>query len=170
MSRKIPVLFHEEQAFQQKHTAWVLAVPPAALLFVTLRQIVWHHPWGNPPASNGGLIFLTLLLVLVYVRLITVRLVTDLRSREIAVGLRGLWRPRKLPMDQVRSAKPVEYDPIHDFGGYGIRTGARGQAYTARGTRAVELEMLDGRKVLIGSQDPARLAREITACRQGGQG
>ena len=62
---------------------------------------------------------MTVLLVLVYVRLITVRLVTGLGPTEIAVGLRGLWRKRKISLDQVRVAKAVEYDPVRDFGGYG---------------------------------------------------
>jgi len=167
MGRDTPVLFHEEQAFRQWHARLVLAMPPAALVFVTLRQLVWHHPWGNPPVSNGGLLFLTVLLVLVYVRLITVRLVTDLRPAEIAVGLRGLWRKRSISLDQVRNARSVEYDPIRDFGGYGIRSGRGAQAYIASGNRAVELELRDGRKVLIGSQDPSRLAGSIEACLHG---
>ena len=145
----------------------VLAMPPAALIFVTVRQLVWHHPWGTPAVSNGGLLFLAVLLVVVYVRLITVRLVTDLRPAEIAVGLRGLWRKRRIPLYQVRTARAVEYDPIRDFGGYGVRSGFRGQAYIARGNRGVELELQDGRKVLIGSQDAARLVRLIAASRLG---
>jgi hypothetical protein len=144
-----------------------LATPPAALVFVTCRQLVWHHPWGNPSVSNGGLLFLAILLVLVYVRLITVRLVTDLRPTEIAVGLRGLWRKRRISLNQVRTAKAVEYDPIRDFGGYGIRSGLRGQAYIASGSGGVELELRDGRKILIGSQDPARLAKQIAVWRLG---
>ncbi|HYW41539.1 MAG TPA: hypothetical protein VE959_01700 [Bryobacteraceae bacterium] len=167
MAKSSPVLFHEEQAFRQWHTALVLAMPPAALLFVTTRQLVWHHPWGTPPVSNGGLLFLSVLLVSVYVRLMTVRLVTDLRPTEIAVGLRGLWRQRRISLDQVRTVKTIEYDPIRDFGGYGIRSGPWGQAYTARGTGGVELELQNGRKVLIGSQDPKRLAGQIKACRPG---
>src|SRR5208283_2586286 len=134
MGRSAPVLFHEEQAFRQRYAKLALATPPAALIFVTCRQLVWHHPWGNPPVSNGGLLFLTILLVLVYVRLITVRLVTDLRPTEIAVALRGLWRKRRISLNQVRAARAVEYDPIRDFGGYGIRSGVRGQAYIASGS------------------------------------
>jgi hypothetical protein len=167
MGKRAPVLFHEEQAFRQWHAMLVLAMPPAALIFVTVRHLVWHNPWGTPPVSNGGLLFLAVLLVLVYVRLITVRLVTELRPAEIAVGLRGLWRKRRISLDQVRTARTVEYDPIRDFGGYGVRSGLRGQAYIARGNRGVELEVQDGRKVLIGSQDPARLARQIAALRLG---
>jgi len=167
MGRRAPAIFHEEQAFRQRYARISLATPPAALLFITLRQLVWHHPWGNPAVSNGELVFLSVLLVLVYVRLITVRLVTDLRSTEIAVGLRGLWRRRKIPLSQVRTARPVEYDPVREFGGYGIRSGLRGQAYIADGTSAVELELQDGCKVLIGSRESVRLAKQITACRLG---
>jgi hypothetical protein len=68
-------------------------------------------------------------------------------------------------MDQVRVARIVEYDSVRDFGGYGVRSGRRGQAYIARGNRGVELELLDGRKVLIGSQDPAKLTEQISQCR-----
>jgi hypothetical protein len=167
MDRHSPVLFHEEQAFRQWHAKLLLAMPPAALIFVTLRQLVWHHPWGTPPVSNGGLLFQTVLLVLVYLRLITVRLITDLRLTEIAVGLCGLWRKRRIPLRQVRAASAVEYDPIRDFGGYGVRSGPRGRAYIARGNRGVELELQDGRRVLVGSQDPGRLAKCITERRLG---
>src|ERR1039458_2780504 len=109
MGKAKPV-FHEEQAFRQRHARIALATPPAAILFITLRQMVWHRPWAHPPTSDGDLLFLSVLLVLVYVRLVTVRLVTDLRATEIAVRLRGLWRKREIPMDQVRAARVVEYD------------------------------------------------------------
>jgi len=165
MEKSVLVLFHEEQAFRQWHARLVLAMPPAALIFGTVRQLVWHHPWGTPPVSNGGLLFLTALLVLVYVRLITVRLVTDLGPTEIAVGLRGPWRKRKISLDHI--ARAVEYDPVRNVGGYGVRSGLRGQAYIACGSSGVELELQDGRRILTGSQDPARLAKQIGACRLG---
>jgi hypothetical protein len=164
---KAQAVFHEEQPFKQRYAKFSLATPPAALLFITIRQVFFHHPWGNPPVTNGDLIFLSVLLVLVYLRLITVRLVTDLWPSEIAVGLYGLWRRRKIPMSQVRAAKMVEYDPIRDYGGYGIRSGLRGQAYIAGGSAGVELELQDGERLLIGSREPARLAKQITACRLG---
>jgi hypothetical protein len=167
MGKAKPV-FHEEQAFRQRHARIALATPPAAILFITLRQMVWHRPWAHPPTSDGDLLFLSVLLVLVYVRLVTVRLVTDLRATEIAVRLRGLWRQRRIPLNQVRAAKVVEYDPLRDFGGYGFRYGSRGPAYIASGNRGVELELRDNRKVLIGSQDAAQLAEQIAQCRSGG--
>jgi hypothetical protein len=153
-------VFHEVQKLRQWHIRIVLALPPAALVFLTIRQVVFHHPWGAHPISNGGLIFLTILLVAVYFRLITVRLVTDVGSGEMAIGLRGLWRRRRIPLSAIRSAKPVEYNP-GDYGGYGIRSGPGGLAYIADGNRGVQVELRDGRKLLIGSQRAEELARAI---------
>jgi hypothetical protein len=169
MERVMPaqtVLFHEAQSLRHAHIGLILAAPPCALLFITLRQVVWHHPWGSPAISNGGLIFLTVLLAAVYLRLMTVKLVTDLLPAEILVAMRGLWRRTRIPIDRIRNAAPVEYDPVSDFGGYGVRSGRKGTAYIARGNRAVRLELADGRTVLIGSQNADLLARRIGELRK----
>lgn len=158
-------VFHEVQALRQWHARLVLAMPPAAMLFIAVRQLVFHRPWGSPPMSDGGVIFLTVLLVAVYLRLITVRLVTDIRSGELFVGLQGLWRKRRLPLADIRSAIEVQYDPAAEYGGYGIRSSAKGLAYIASGNRGVQLELNDGRKLLIGSQRPGELAQSIMEAR-----
>lgn len=157
--------FHEVQALRQWHLRLVLAMPPAAILFIAVRQLGFHHPWGSPPMSNGGVVFLTVLLVAVYIRLITVRLVTDVRSGELSVGLQGLWRRRRVPLGSIRSAIEVQYDPAAEYGGYGIRSGAQSLAYIASGNRGVQVELNDGQKLLIGSQRPGELARRIIESR-----
>ena len=157
--------FHETQVLRQFHARILLALPPAALLVMTVRQVAFHHPWGHPPPSNGGLIFLTVLLWMVYLRLITVRLVTDLTLSQLSVGLRGLWRQRRVPLAQIRSATAVRFDPVAEYGGYGIRSGPRGLAYIAAGDRGVQIELQDGRKLLVGSQRAEELARKIAQVR-----
>jgi hypothetical protein len=160
-------LFHEEQALRQWHTRLILALPPAALLFITVRQVVFHHPWGNKPLSNGGLIFLSVLLTAVYFRLITIRLVTDVRSGELSVGMQGLWRRRRVPLAAIRNVQAVRYDVAAEYGGYGIRSGPRGLAYIANGNRGVQLELQDGSKLLIGSAHSEELAQRILELRNG---
>jgi hypothetical protein len=157
--------FHEVQALRQWHSRLVLAMPPAAMLFIAVRQLVFHRPWGSPPMSNGGVTFLTVLLVSVYIRLITVRLMTDIRSGQLSVGLQGLWRKRRFPLADIRSAVEVQYEAAAEYGGYGIRSGAKGLAYIASGNRGVQIELKDGRKLLIGSQRAGELARSIVQAR-----
>ena len=155
------VLFREKQSFPLGYAKIALAVPPAVLAIITCRQIVWNHPWGSPPATNGDLLFLTALSLLVYVRLITVQVVTELRPQHLSVAMKGLWRRVRVPIADIRTAIAIEYDPISEYHGYGIRSGPRGQAYIASGSQAVQLELRGGHKLLIGSQRFEELARKI---------
>lgn len=158
------LLFREKQRLPLGARAIALAMPPAVLLFLCLRQLVWHHPWGNPPMTNGGIIFLTVLVAVVYLRLITVHIRTDLRGRRLTVAMKGLFRCTRIRLADVARAEPVEYDAA-EYGGYGIRNGPRGKAYIASGKRAVHLQLRDGREFLIGSQRPDELARKINEAR-----
>jgi len=98
------VLFREKQPFHLGYTRIALAIPPAALVIITCRQMVWHHPWGNPPTSDGNLVFLSILLVLVYIRLLTVRIVTELRTDRLSVAMKGLSRRTRVAVADIRSA------------------------------------------------------------------
>jgi hypothetical protein len=155
------VLFRETQSFRLGYAKIALAMPPAALAVISCRQVFWNHPWGNPPTTNGNLLFLTALTLLVYVRLITVRLVTELRTEQLSVAMKGFWRRIRIPISGIRTATAVEYDPITEYRGYGVRMGPRGQAYIASGSQAVQVELRDGRKLLIGSRQPKELAFRI---------
>ena len=155
------MLFREVQGFERPFMKVALALPPLALLIVTCRQVIWHRPWGNPPTSNAGLIFLTGLLLSVYFRLITVRLVTELRASELTMGLNGLWRRRRVGLAEICSVKAVDYDAAKEFGGYGIRSSSRGQAYIAHGNHAVQLGLANGSAILLGSQQAPELVNQI---------
>ena len=161
------VLFREKQPFRLGHARIALAMPPAVLAVISCRQIFFHHPWGNPPVTNGNLLFLAILTLLVYLRLITVRLVTELRPEQLSVAMKGFWRRTRIPLADIRTAAVVEYDPVAEYHGYGIRSGPRGQAYIASGNQAVQLELTDGRKLLVGSQQSKEVTRKIVEAQRG---
>jgi hypothetical protein len=158
-------LFHEEQSFGQLRLRLMLALPPAALSVLLVWQVVLGHPWGKQPMSNGGLIGLTVFLWLVYLRLTRVRLVTNVEPGELLVGLRGLWRMRRIPLTNLKAVKIVTFHPLRDFGGYGIRSLNRGKAYVAGGTRGVRLELNDDSVLVIGSNRPEELSRVLRPAR-----
>ncbi|MFC1963201.1 DUF6141 family protein [Chloroflexota bacterium] len=68
---------------------------------------------------------------------------------------------RKIPLESLRKYEAITYRPIRDYGGWGLKYGRKGRAYTARGNRGVQLELSDGRPVLIGSQKPEELVMAI---------
>lgn len=75
---------------------------------------------------------------------------------------------KRIPVAQVASARAVEYRPIRDAGGWGIRwgrfDGKRTRFLNARGHRGV---LLDGEKLrlIIGSASPEKLAEAVDAAR-----
>ena len=154
--------FRETQQFRQTRLRVLLAIPPVAMSVLCVWQVVLGHPWGQHPISNGGAVGWTIFLWLIYLRLITVRLVTEVRADEVFVSMRGLWRARRIPVADIRSATAVTFDPIRDFGGFGVRSTNRGVAYLAGGNRGVRLELANGSRVTIGSQRPEDLAHAIS--------
>lgn len=161
MGRKPEAVFRERQNPLQARSYIALAVPPCVLLGLTVWQVALGHPWGRQPMSNARLIGWTIFSCLIYLRLITVRLTTEVRGGKIVVAMRGLWPARSIKIADVKSAKPVTYDPVNDYGGYGIRSGRSGKAYIARGNEGVRLELATGASVLVGSQRSQQLVEAI---------
>lgn len=66
-----------------------------------------------------------------------------------------------LPFNEIVKAESFRYNPIRDFGGWGIRYSEKGKAYNVSGNYGVLLTMVDGKKILIGSQDHSSLSFSI---------
>jgi hypothetical protein len=67
----------------------------------------------------------------------------------------------RIPLAEIASAEAVRYRPIPEYGGWGIRFGRTGIAYSMRGDEGVQLVLRNGRRVLIGSQRAGELAGAI---------
>jgi hypothetical protein len=161
MPRKPKPLFYEEQSFRQTRLRILTAIPPLVMTFLAVWQVGLGHRWGKQPMSNGGLIVWSIFLWLVYLRLMLVKLITELRPGELRVRMRGLFRSIRIPLDKVKSAAAVTFDPVHDWGGYGFRHTKKGTAYLAGGGDGVELRTTSGALVLIGSRRAAELMAGI---------
>ncbi len=77
---------------------------------------------------------------------------------EIAVGF-GILNSKvlRLKTDEVANIELMEFSPIADFGGYGIRFNKEMTAYYMRGNRGVKITALNGKKYLLGSDKPEEL-------------
>lgn len=104
--------------------------------------------------SNGNVIGWTVFLWIIYVRLITVRLVTEVRKGELIVAMRGLWRSRRIPLENIQSVEVITHDIARDYGGYGIRSTSDGKAYVAGGSRGVRMTLTGGEKVVVDRSGP----------------
>jgi hypothetical protein len=142
--------------------ALALASPPCFMLGLLVWQVALGHTWGKHPLSNGDVIGWTVFLWLIYFRLITVRLVTQVRQGELIIAMRGLWRLRRVPLDRILSVETITHDIARDYGGYGFRSTRDGKAYVAAGSRGVRVTLAGGEKLVVGSQRPDELAAALS--------
>jgi hypothetical protein len=157
----VPSIFHEEQSYRQPRVRLLLAIPPVILLAVTIWQVGLGHRWREHGPSSGDLVTMTVFIWLVYVYLLRVRLVTDVQPGAISIQLRGLWRHDRIAAVTIKTASVIDFDPVQDFGGYGIRAVRGGKAYIAGRTPGVRLDLLKGGFVVIGSVRPEELLTAI---------
>lgn len=94
--------------------------------------------------------------VLLLGAVLLMRLTTTVTPDAVSIRYGVLYRTR-IPLSDVARAEAVEYSPIRDYGGWGIRGSSRRRALNARGNQGVLLTRADGTTLLVGSQHPRDL-------------
>jgi hypothetical protein len=89
---------------------------------------------------------------------------TIVLPQEVAVrfGLTGL-KVLELKTADIARAEVMQFAPLGDFGGYGIRFNGKMKAYYLRGSRGVKITTRQGKQYLIGSDHPDHLLTVINA-------
>jgi hypothetical protein len=161
MSTTAPVAFHEEQRFRQLWI-WLLILGIAALQWWGwIQQILLGHPFGDNPGPDWmvwlfwALFGIGLPLFFVYLRLV------------IEVDDRGVWlrytplTKRFIRFDEIERCEATDYQPLRQYGGWGIRGLGNNRAYNVSGSQGVRLHLRNGDVVVIGSQRSGELALAI---------
>lgn len=168
MNRAVPTdlpLFVEEQRFRQ-WWLWLIMIAPVAVAWYGFwRQIIGGQPLGNNPAPDWVIWLVWLLAGIVLPWLLySAALRVEVSSESVRIGfvtpLFPLFR-KSVAFKQIRSVEAVTYRPIRDYGGWGVRIGGKGWAYSVSGNRGVLLKMKVGSDILLGSRQPERLATAI---------
>lgn len=161
------VTFREVQYMRRVWWVMLLVGGAAALNWWGFyQQIILGRPWGNNPAPDWmmWLIWLTIGIGLpLFFWLL--RLIITVRADGVFIHFYPLHR-RLIPCAEIAQVVPRTYNPIGEFGGWGIRglsTKSRKMAYNISGREGVELVLVDGRIVLLGSQKAQELALAIDA-------
>jgi len=156
-------LFHEEQRFTQWWVWLIILVGIAPAWYIWWKQVVLREASGSDPTSEWTACIVWLGAgVLLPVFLASMRLVTQVRHDGIYLRFIPFhWRWVRIEPERIKGVQARTYNPLLEYGGWGIRYGARGKAYTISGNRGVELEFANGRTLLIGSQRAEELASVI---------
>lgn len=91
---------------------------------------------------------------------LSVRLYRDFMV--LGLGYSGLIS-RKVRYDDIQALESVRYNPLREFGGWGVRGTSRKKIWSARGDQAVVLHLDEGKLLYVGSDNPHRLEERIRA-------
>jgi len=158
--------FTEEQWFSKK------MVLPLIILFTALiagflcwgivQQLLFGKPFGNHPESNTSLL-ITNILIFIFILvmdwlLLKVKLVTEINRDAIRYRFYPfILRDRFIYWQDIEKAYVRQYKPMIEYGGWGIRYGFNGKALNIKGNKGLQLELKNGKKLLLGTQKPEEL-------------
>lgn len=91
-----------------------------------------------------------------------ISLVTKVHSQGITAYFRPLRFPSKtFTWPEIETAYARPYSPVKEYGGWGIRFGKSGRAYNIKGNQGIQLVLKDGKKFLIGTQQPGTFIQAV---------
>ena len=157
------VLFREVQYFRQPWLWFIVLGISAVAIYSVVEQLILGRTFGDSPASDSlvlvvGIVFGVVLPLLFY----GMNLTTEVREDGLYYRLFPFHRSfQRIGSSDIRRGQSVSYRPVKDYGGWGIRYGTAGKAYNVSGNRGVQLELRDGRRILMGSQKPEDLAAAV---------
>lgn len=138
-------MYREVQRFRQW---WLWAVLAGSAVFTLALG----------PVSWIGFVVVGVVSAFVY----SLRLETEVRDDGIYVKMWPLHRSfRRISWAEIERYEAKRYEPIREFGGWGVRWAPGGVAYNVGGDRGVRIERTDGRSVLLGSRRADDLAEAI---------
>jgi uncharacterized membrane protein (DUF441 family) len=155
------VRFREDQRFTQ----WWLWLAVLAAVVACWAAVLGDRSEGDDGSWWIGALVAALVGVGVPVLFAVARLRVEVEADRIVVRFRP-FTTRTIGLDTVDRIESVTYRPLREYGGWGIKGWSRRKvAYNVRGTRGVLVTLVDGRTVLLGSQDPEAMAAAIRTAR-----
>jgi hypothetical protein len=157
--------YFEERQRMNQWFIWVVLLLINGVTAVSVYvQIIEKQPVGNNPMSNVGLIILSVLMVAFTVFILSVRLETQILGDHITYKLSPFHlKARIVKFDELQSIGVRKYNPILEYGGWGLRGFGKNIAYNISGNQGIQLELKTGQRILLGTKNPKAVQEALQA-------
>jgi len=155
-------LFEERQRLVGRRLAFVLVLLGGAGGVLGAASVLAQRGSGRALVSAAALVALGIGLPLLFW---VAELHVELWPDRLEIRFPPLVR-RRIPLNELHSARARRYRPLLEYGGWGVRFGPGGLAYNVRGNRGVQIGLASGRSFLLGSQRSEELARALAGAVQ----
>jgi len=141
-------LFEENQKFTQ-WWLWVILLSFPIMAF---------GPFDDKPI-NYYYVLIGLLLPLLF-------FLFQLRIKVSSEGLHYQFFPfhfksHTIKLEDIEKIKAMEYSPLKEYGGWGIRYGFKGKAYNVSGNKGVKVFLNNNTNIMFGSQKYKELEKSL---------
>ena len=154
------IIFKEKQRFKQWWLWLILLGTNGLFFFGIVKQVINGQQFGDKPMSDTGLILATGLIILVTLLFITFRLDTIIKNDGIYVRFFPFHiKFKHYPWDTLTKSVVRQYSAIAEYGGWGLRLGlfGKGTAFNVSGNKGLQLEFVNSKKLLIGTNKAEQL-------------
>ncbi len=151
------ILFTERQRFKQIWIWLILFGVNGLVIYGIIQQVIIGKQFGNNPGSDTELFLVFVLVMLVTLLFHSFRLDTEIKHDGVYVRFFPFYLSfQKYSWDRIAKSFVKKYNPLLDYGGWGIRFGfpGKGKAYNVSGNKGIQLVLTDGTKLLIGTNKP----------------
>ena len=143
-------IFYEKQQFRQ---VWIWMI----LILILLILLI-------PIISGVFGVFLNIILLMIGYCFIwlfySMKLITEIKKDGIQITFTPFTN-FIIPFNKIRSYKIRKYRPILEYGGWGIRFNRTGRAYTVSGKIGLQIELSNGKEILIGTENPDKILQSL---------
>jgi hypothetical protein len=155
--------FKEEQRFSNfwlyifVTIAFTIAIAPTAIALYS--QLVMDVPYGDEPTSDQALMVLLCVLLIMYMLTLLLfnkmKLVIEITGEGLLFRYPPFILKYKVVLkEEIEKYEIRKYNPIREYSGWGIRYSwaKAGRAYNVKGNIGLQLYLVDGKKILFGTQ------------------
>jgi hypothetical protein len=76
------------------------------------------------------------------------------------------FKSHTIKLEDIEKFKAMEYSPLKEYGGWGIKYGFKGKAYNVSGNKGVKIFLNNGTNIMFGSQKHLELAKALKQVRK----
>ena len=154
-------VFKEEQRFTQ---LWLIVLLSVSV-FVPIVIIIQEYTKEGATLSTAGFIKSIVLIVGSILLIFVFKLTTRIDEKGVHYQFFPFhFKLKTIEWKEMKKAFVRTYSPITEYGGWGLKGGwskARGKAINVSGDIGIQLELANGKKLLIGTQKKTEAERVL---------
>lgn len=158
--------FVEVQRFRQTWIWVMLGVLLGTLLFLGAFQHMQYRVSGVNWLSTSSILLMGGIWAILALLAYKAHLFTQINESGVCFQLFPFHLTlQRIDWLDIEEMYVRNYDALGEYGGWGMKYGPYGKAYTISGQHGIQLQLADDQQVLIGTQQPVELEKLILQLR-----